>query len=324
MNKNFIKTFLIITLLLGSVITVIHLIVRNNQPALTTDSTFTSNPNQFQNISYNGESVNFPNSLPLALAEPDFDSETIIKANLINNLNLSLLEKTDNVYINDDISINLTYTPQENYYSIFKQNEAPQEEDQGSWNTDQIINQATSQLKAIVGDINITTNSNLISYYKSFPGTELIPAAIQDANAVSVSFFYQLNNLPIYYQKTFGATFEIYLNNQYQLYQAYYYPQFIKLTPQEEFPLITINQAVKQINNGSVSLIDSNISILDPNTKFTSGSMSNVTLEYRIDNTSNIVYPFYHFSGTLTEEGGRKISADLITPAIKTEVEALN
>ena len=46
--------------------------------------------------------------------------------------------------------------------------------------------------------------------------------------------------------------------------------------------------------------------------------MTQVKIEYRYQEGSNTLFPFYRFSGTATNDQGTKLEVEIITPAIET------
>ncbi len=84
--------------------------------------------------------------------------------------------------------------------------------------------------------------------------------------------------------------------------------------------VLPISQAVEALKMGNGSILNAVGEELVPFdiTQISQGTLTAVTLEYRIDTAKEIAYPAYRFTGTLINTSGHKYNVQLITPAIAT------
>jgi hypothetical protein len=85
------------------------------------------------------------------------------------------------------------------------------------------------------------------------------------------------------------------------------------LSPQE------VVDKINQNDNAAIIVISQEEIIPHEITDIQSGTLKTVKLEYRFDNQLKLIYPFYRFSGDLTNNQNQLITADIISPAIAVD-----
>jgi len=111
---------------------------------------------------------------------------------------------------------------------------------------------------------------------------------------------------------------KVMINADLKIQKLVFPTTMIDLKTIDQKSTISVNQAVKNINNNIGSIIYSEVSWIDSGdiSEITSGKMDRVQLEYRLDKEINLAYPFYRFYGTITNKDNIPMKAEIITPAI--------
>jgi hypothetical protein len=326
------KNFLIISLFIVAFVLLLSLIINSSfkgKNALLVNPQLAptqSPPSHFSNIIYSGPLINIPTTLPLAevSANPSL-TEPIVFDALVNTyqLNPTIPRKIwQNISDNENENVTLVKFPGNGCYELII-GDTPHP-DLAIWDTDTILANASNFLAHHLQLTNLYPLSDQLLYWYGEYETET--ATPTTSNIVIVPFVHQIANLPVYYKTLDGWPFTVYLNNQHQPFRLDYCPQFIALEPSTTtYPTISLEQAVNNINaNNTVTTV---ISSFQENfaafslSRFTSGTLTSVSLEYRIDEAAALAYPFYRFSGTLYDSAQVPVEVELITPAINVSVK---
>jgi hypothetical protein len=144
---------------------------------------------------------------------------------------------------------------------------------------------------------------------------EVVPA---QASVVLIPFAPLLDNLPVYYRNVSDWPYMVTINSQDELVRLEFFPLFFTFEPVGQRNLIGVERAIENINRNQGSIISGYQNDLTPLNwqAVTRGTLTQVSLEYRIDNETNLVYPFYRFSGQLINDQEQIIEAEVITPAV--------
>jgi hypothetical protein len=145
----------------------------------------------------------------------------------------------------------------------------------------------------------------------------------QTAAAVKIPFTYILNNYDLVYNNTTDYPFLLTVNAYNEVTKVRFYPQFFSgFTASAENKPLSVEQAVSDILNGKASIVSSyfvgDLKPLNLDT-IVKGELQSVTIEYRADEAKGFVYPFYRFSGQITNNQGDVFNAEIITPAVVTK-----
>jgi hypothetical protein len=326
------KNLLIFSLFIAAFVLLLSLIVNSsfqNKNALRVNPQLAltqSPPSYFSNIIYSGPLINTPPTLPHAKVSTNPSlTEPIVFDTLVNTYQLSPTTPGkiwQNINSNENESVTLIKFPGNGCYELIIA--GTPHPDLAIWDTSTIFANATNFLTRHLQLTNLYPLSDQLVYWYGEYETEVATAT--DSNIVIVPFVHQIVDLPVYYKTLAGWPFTVYLNNQHQPFRLDYCPQFIALEPSTTtYPTISLEQAVSNINANSTvtSIISANQKDYETfdNTRYTSGTLTSVSLEYRIDETAALAYPFYRFSGTLYDSAQVPVDVELITPAINVTVE---
>jgi hypothetical protein len=178
------------------------------------------------------------------------------------------------------------------------------------------ISAAKEFVKANFPDLQLEINENQTKFYQgSYQLKEISP---KEANLISFSFAYFVQNYPIFIENQEFAPIRLMISSNYRVQKAIFYPLLIKVNEQIDSQAINVEKAVENINQGQASVISAYQDINHlPDISELSGNLDSVEVEYRADSTTGLIYPYYKFSGNLRNKDG-ETDVQLITPAIKT------
>jgi hypothetical protein len=147
-----------------------------------------------------------------------------------------------------------------------------------------------------------------------------VPTTPDKANLISLPYTYQIDGFPVYFKIQTQYPFLFSVNSQGTLQSVQFSPFFTQLTPLQKLPTIGILDAIKNVNQGQASLLGATnqLSATQDFSQIQSANLTTVSLEYRIDPKTALVYPFYRFSGDAVEAKGQAASIIIITPAVAT------
>lgn len=317
------KKLIIIALVIG-IIAVIILSILQRQPALEVSQEFSTNVDSqistIYNVSFTGDSPNLPTTLPILDVTNTHKHPEVIQ-HLIENYELETVV-ANNLWVNQQTNVSLSQTTLGCY--LFDTASDPSNTViTTSWTTEQVLDAATSFLTEVVGETGVTPLVSDIYYLSGFLGEAAITAPLAADHAV-VPFSYTFQNTPVFYSKDLSLPFHVHIDRNLQPFMLDFCPTSHNFTQKEVWPLLSVDQAVANIsrNRGNTSILaigQENFQDYNPSL-FNSGTLNTVSLEYRIDETAKLAYPFYRFTGTLIDRSNVPVEVQLITPAINVAV----
>lgn len=165
--------------------------------------------------------------------------------------------------------------------------------------------------------------------FVSFPNkTELLvgegefsPATETTATHLSVPFGPSFFQIPVVPEYDRALPMLIYLNARGETTKVVARPFSTKFEASTQQHALSVQEALQQIERGNASIIDSysETTTTPKLNRVVRGDFTDATLEYRIDSTTNIMIPYYHFVGTLINNDNDIFTADVITPAVRLD-----
>lgn len=145
----------------------------------------------------------------------------------------------------------------------------------------------------------------------------------KEATYLHIPMTYELDGYPVFYQNKNNYPFFCRVDNLYELKKVVFKDFFQEFQQVKQLKPISIDQAVKNIENGNASIISaqSQITPIVDLDWIEEADLYKVEIDYRYDEKLKIAYPFYKFGAKLTNSSGINIDAIVITPAIKTAKE---
>lgn len=184
-------------------------------------------------------------------------------------------------------------------------------------NFDQTTQVAQSFINSLLPGLNLKPAQDSFTYFNN--GPESIEVSKDQAELVNIKFYYLIDNLPILYAKKSDPSFDVTVDAQNTLLSMTFYPQFINFQIIGTRASIPIEKALSNIQNNQAAIVNvQNYKTAIDLKSLNDVTLDSVTLEYRADDTSKLVYPFYHFRGQATDSFGDRLNIQVITPAVTT------
>lgn len=278
----------------------------------------------YQQISYEGGYPEFPSVLPIAQARVA-DIKTELINQFMNRFNLKVNEPNI-LWVSDEASLNavgefLIFT---NYNTRGSTGESK------TLSATEGIEVAYKFLQNYLPQYNVVpirqevllTQNRAIEYRRNLSeSTENQP---ESAEMAIIPFSYSLANYPIYYQDDRLPFVEIIVTADSGVTKATFQTRGLKYETTTEIPLISIDQAVANIqqnNQATIITYETNYAQELNLATIQTGILNAVQLEYRVDEENQLIYPFYRFEGEFINQDGLELTGQLITPAVEISKE---
>lgn len=310
-------TILVVLAIVGILATVI---LRLITPATTqipkTDFVSTNQSGSltsFSGVKFTGNYSSDIASLPPAVMQPSQTTLDYIKNQLIEKNDLQQAVGIESLWRGNNYTLsynsaNDTYL----FYSNFEPTEGKLIDD-----TNKNLETAKEFVRETFPNLNLVAQTDSILYLSGYGEYE--ESNKDNANSMEIPFTYTINGVPVYFNHEAMPPVLVIMNNEGTIQKVRFQTFFLEFIPGEtKMPLINIGDALDNINNDQASIIrayndDGEFSL----GTIKSGNLKKVQLEYRADLDSGLVYPFYHFTGEITDTSGKLINTEIITPAVK-------
>jgi hypothetical protein len=267
----------------------------------------------FGDIRFTGDIPSFPSKMMIGQIRPTQITEEYVVNQLVTKHQLKKLDAPANMWVGETYSLNKDQQTG-NYFLV--KNEVPDQT--ATINKTQAITTATNSLQQAFPDISMKPFESQAQYFTA--NVEPKEVDPNQAQIMLIPFGYTLSDLPVLYQTQNLFPFEIYITADNQLQKLIFNPRFIQITPLQEQTIISIPQAIENMKKGNVSIISSSLDDTNPGdfSQISTANLTSVALEYRFDQKTPLVYPFYHFSGVGKNIENQDLTLEVITPAVTT------
>jgi hypothetical protein len=269
----------------------------------------------FKNIKFIGDiPINLKERLPLVSLQQSNTSADYIRDRFIKNHNLAPVAEIDGLWKGDEYTLSFDET---NGNYLFYSNFLP--EDTLLTNKNKAIEVAENYVLETFSQLPFKSQKKGI---RKFSGIQQMSEKDFGAiNAMEIPFTYSIEDIPLYIGHENTPPLSVLINNEYEIQKIVFQTVFFYPLPREEsFNIISISEAVENINNRQhasiISAYESETGIFSLE-EISEGELTSVSLEYRADLDTKTAYPFYRFSGELENNEGKIITAEIITPAVK-------
>ncbi len=269
---------------------------------------------QFDQIFFSGEKPDLPQAFQIFKVNYLEQNAASLAQELIAQYNLQQVNQDLEIYQNNNYS--LARHKGKNEYTFVRETSPDLETtitQQEALNTAQAFLNSNLHLdlRPIKKDI------------KFFQGVFHLEETTPDkANYISIPYSYQLNSYPVLLANKNDYPFTIMISPDLKI-QKFVFENLIADFSQiyTQKPL-SIDRALANINDhnqGSIIsyYLDQQIPQELSLAQIKAGELNSVKIEYRVDPELQIAYPFYRFSGKLTNQEDIDINAQIITPAIE-------
>jgi len=298
------------------------------EPDLNTNNN--TAPTTFTNMTYSGENPNFPIHLAVAKTVKSTTTESYVFDQLVSELDLKERTNANNVWNGPEYS--LIKNASENRYSLSINSttdlfDSAQPENNEMFSKERAIKAANESINSLFPDLNLELQQNEITYIDGGYEYHSEDTEISSSTEMAIiRFSPAIDGIPVYYQNNTGFPFQVTINNDYNVQKLVFNTFFDDFEHGNNIDLISINKAIDNINNDLGSLIwtdyqgSENISLAN----ISAGQMDSVSLEYRVDESIGLSYPYYRFSGKISIPSHSKLNAEIITPAVETQPRSIN
>lgn len=316
------KNWKVLILLFAVVAVVLSALIRVLTPAATSvpetsfmTTGFSNVKTTFSNVVFSG-SYQADDKVFYVYDADQVDTSSDILPKLLSRFNLQPHPTAKNVWLGAEYS--LTFDKSLNFYTLTKNvttETAP---------TPKVIQlteavQAAQNFVTSLGIDYMIPFTNDAQYFTSV--FELDESNQFKAELIQIPFAPSFDSTPLFFSNLPTYPVSVLVNSDYSVKKIDILPYFYQLGTQTEVSLISISDAVKNINTGKGAVIHAvgNTTEYIPYDTIAAGNLTSVSVEYRLDQEARKLYPFYRFSGTLTTNLNKELEAEVITPAIRTQ-----
>lgn len=282
-----------------------------------TTSNYDKTTSSFKKVSYSGQPLTLPEKLTVwKQNQINFSADTLA-GQIISMNNLVANETNPNYWTNEQIQ--LAKSNYEHNYTFVEilsdvQNDVRIIKDRAIATCLDFYKKYNINLELVVQD-------HAIAYY----GNQEEPTRVdeKDAFVAAIPLTYELSGYPVFHRNESEYPFTCKIDNNYNLNRVVFKDFFAVFEPNIDLSPITIDQAINNIKNSNASIVDARsqiVDIIDLNW-IESADLQSVSIEYRYDDALKMAYPFYKFSGQLTNSAGINMQAEIITPAVATTTD---
>lgn len=268
----------------------------------------------FENIVFEGLPPQIPTTLPLATVSPSQTTLDYVLGQLIATYGLEQVIGDESFWRGPTHS--LAYDSFADEYLLYA---ASIPEEARLTDPSRAIDAAAAFVRGTFPNLALAPLRSDVVYLHGLDELDAVSAA--EAGAVEVPFAYTINNIPVFLEHRRTAPITLIVNNQYEVQKVVFQPHFLDFVlTQQQTNTIDLTAALTNVNEKNQASI---VSAFEPETglfsldQARSGVLRSVQLEYRADLENSIAYPFYRFTGELTNQSGQTINAQIITPAVE-------
>jgi hypothetical protein len=315
-NKKWLK-YLLVFAIMGTIVSIIVRMFTPPKPKVNETQFIITNidesQTQFAGINYSGSQISTPARFTVAKVEMASSLTGYIENQLTSDFNLILNQQLGDVWQGQNYSM---YKDDVNKKYTLSANSSPiQEKVIEKQNSIEVAN---SFINKYFSSLELSLIEDDIGYFSgSFEPFQVPP---EEAQTIKLYYGYKIQDYPVFYRKFSFHPFTITINSSLEIQKAEFQTFFAKFISQTSSKAITLERAVENINNNQASIIyaeqinPGQLSLED----IQSGKLTEVSIEYRVDEILMLAYPFYRFKGTLINNEDIEIEAEIITPAIET------
>ncbi len=281
------------------------------QPLLSTNYDDTSTA--FSAITYSGVPPQLPSTLPIAQVSTTYSDADGFEKRVKDTYTLKPFPQISNMWESAEYS--LTKLSQPTQYILIRKNTEP-------INKTIIVSDALSTAQKAVSQLfpeeKLSPISQTVKLYRVLDTPHPEPADQQTANSLEVSFGYQLGPYPVFYRKDYTYPVTIIVTADGKVGKVTTQPFTAVFSEKGSYKTVTLSEALKNIEAGDGAIIyQSFLGSGTPSLKtILHGTFTSVSLEYRADESSDYLVPYYRLKGTLTNNENIDFEAEVITPAI--------
>ncbi|MEX0896289.1 MAG: hypothetical protein WDZ94_05175 [Patescibacteria group bacterium] len=277
-------------------------------------SNYDQSTSTFNNVVFTGEPIVLPRTLPIATGTVQRLNHNTIVERFTNSFNLAPSPTSENLYLNENYEFSYVEQLDSYYFQALSEQAGD-----NAINTQQALNVAKQFIDTFLPEHNIALAQNGVGYFIDKGHTVSAPS--HEATLVNFIFTTSLQDIPILVGASTSTISNIWVDNAHRVVKAEFLPIVIEYNEGRTYETISVYQAVENINQNQASIITAfspEVGLPDIS-QVKSATLTNVRVDYRLDEASNTIVPYYDFYGTINTESGESVEASIITPAIVTD-----
>ncbi len=287
------------------------------------ESNFVGNQNeiqtQFEGLEFTGSEKIPSQQLPIAEVTP-FEST---RSSIANSFSQHFeLKETEYEGVWQGTEYNMMLDRGRNEYTLFPNVNPSETETTNIVDLEKAITAADQIVINYFPSLSLKLSRNSVRYYNDTI-EQYAQVNPEEASLVVLPYSYTIADYPVFYQKESQHPFLLYINGDYALSKLSFFPQFGELKTIAKKNTLSSDQALARIiSDDKASIISASNQELEAIdfSQIKGGLLDEVSLEYRIDPELNLAYPFYRFSGRVTDQNNSVFDSEIITPAIELEI----
>ncbi|HQM15654.1 MAG TPA: hypothetical protein PLM16_00385 [Candidatus Woesebacteria bacterium] len=180
---------------------------------------------------------------------------------------------------------------------------------------------AKNYLNEILPNSSFQPVPSSVTYYKGQLHLEVVKPEL--AEYIEVPFAQMINETPVLIGQNVYEPIRIMVAANGSVQKATIFP--FSLSPRliSSSPLLSVEQVIEEINqNQFASIIYAQQQDIFPysTSNVVSGRMNSVKLEYRLDQNSLMLLPYYRFSGSITNDSNETLEVEILAPAVRIQL----
>jgi hypothetical protein len=319
LNHKWIK-ILVALAAAGILISAILQLLTPPESAPTPTSLVESDPQtqRFEKITFIGPAPAVPSKLEVYKLNSFKQSQSVLDQ-VVQTFNLELSPHFDYTWVGEEYG--LSFIPEENRYTLSRNTGLTSVESQtGTLTLTEVRNQARSFVEQFVQfppEIRLSTHRE--QYYSGI--YQLVPVEnYAEADVVGLDFTLSINDHPVFFATSAQAPFGVLITPNGTITKFEWQPLSFTVEKLKMAESLSLEQALSNINQkNQATIIDAyrqTAGGLDLS-QIKEANMRSAVIEYRSDETSGVLYPFYRLTGSAVDADGQSMVLEIITPAIK-------
>ncbi len=292
---------------------------------------FNGGSSTLSNIIFSGKKFDTPTSLVVAQFQINPTAAEQITQSLVNEFGLESIPQSENIMIKNQYSLFRDQRKEEFVFAVDVSQQTSSDAslsaqlDLTEYQVKQLINQDRAFETALLYINKLQPGLDyrpIPSSVRYFTADQAHLEATQQTQADIIEFELApyIGEYPVLFEHREFAPMKIMMDDSYQVIRLVYQFALFTTTLPKEIASITLEEALINLNKGHGSVVVAYQDVAQPLDLevVKNADLTNVQLQYRVDQPTGLVIPMYHFTGTAENAAGTNMRIQLMTPAVKT------
>jgi len=326
-KKSFFKRWcvLLILFILISYFVTIGFRILTPPPTIPNNSLIASNTNKtktdFVSAKFVGEEPAFPKLVSIGKGSATLLSKANVEKKLTSEYILDLAEGSDHIWLSSVYG--LTFDSQNNVFTLSR-NQFEPFYDKKFASAEQAISTTTAKLKQLFPEIDVVVQKTAVKYGDARAQLEFTSSSdTKNLIVVAVPYSYQIGNYPLYVGQNYEYPVMLSMDASGNIIKLNITVPMYKIEITQEVDRIPVSVAIDNIVKDKAAIITRTANSIQTPTVETLSNLifTSVQLEYRVDQQTSNIYPYYRFGGTAKSPEDITVQLEVITPAVSIEIE---